>query len=61
MPIRSGRGDPWLELFTSAESARNDAGNEEGDMVPYWVYSPAELDDEAAAIERHLPIAAVHP
>lgn len=54
LPFPSGEGDPWRELFTAAEAGRADGDT---DMVPYWVYSPDELGDDAAAIERHLPIA----
>jgi hypothetical protein len=38
------------------DAARNGAGADASDMIPYWVFAPSNLNGDCAMIERHLPL-----
>lgn len=52
VPPPDGTAPPWQQAFAAA----GDGATDESGMVPYWVYAPASLNGEGAAIERHLPL-----
>lgn len=54
VPFPDCAGEPWQTMFAAAMDSRPP---DTSDIVPYWVYAPADLGDTAAQIERHLPIA----